>query len=190
MNRLKLFPFTILLISVGLLPGVQADDWPQWLGPQRDAVWRETGILSKFPEGGPKLRWKAKISSGYSGPAVAAGRVFIMDRLAGDVDPAKAKLLHNGAPPRNINFLRKLLPGQERVICLNEADGKVLWTQQVELSLYDGSRLCDWSTGHPDRRRGPRLCTRRRGKPGLPLGPGRVRDLGPRFQERLPAKNC
>ena len=33
------------------------DDWPQWLGPQRDGIWRETGILDRFPIGGPKLLW-------------------------------------------------------------------------------------------------------------------------------------
>ena len=32
----------------------RADDWPQWLGPTRNSVWHETGILAKFPEGGPK----------------------------------------------------------------------------------------------------------------------------------------
>ena len=130
MNQFKIQACVTLLISVGFLTEALSDDWPQWLGPQRDAVWRENGILSQFPEGGPKLRWKAKLGGGYSGPAVAAGRVFVMDRLAADVDPAKAKLLHDGTPPRNINFLRKLLPGQERVVCLNEADGKVLWTHQ------------------------------------------------------------
>ena len=39
--------FLILLIAATL----RADDWPQWLGPQRDAVWREDGILEKFPFG-------------------------------------------------------------------------------------------------------------------------------------------
>ena len=34
---------------------LRADDWPQWLGPQRDGVWRESGIVEKFPEGGPPI---------------------------------------------------------------------------------------------------------------------------------------
>ena len=34
---------------------LRADDWPQWLGPKRDSVWRETEIVAKFPEGGPKV---------------------------------------------------------------------------------------------------------------------------------------
>src|ERR1700751_1359447 len=53
-----------------------ADDWPQWLGPKRDGVWRETGILDKFPIEGPKVRWRHAVGGGYSGPAVADGRVF------------------------------------------------------------------------------------------------------------------
>src|SRR5437773_1365396 len=59
----------------------RADDWPQWLGPQRDGVWREAGIVAKFPEGGPKVRWKTPIGEGYSGPAVANGKVYVTDRV-------------------------------------------------------------------------------------------------------------
>ncbi len=92
-----------------------ADDWPQWLGPRRDGVWRESGSGERFPDGGPRLRWRTGIGGGYSGPAVADGRVFVMDRVAGEMDPRKAKHLHKGEPPRNENFLRKLLPGKERI---------------------------------------------------------------------------
>ena len=60
---------------------VRADDWPQWLGPKRDGVWRETGIIEKFPEGGPKVRWRTPINPGYTGPAVVGGKVFVMDRV-------------------------------------------------------------------------------------------------------------
>ena len=57
-----------------------ADDWPQWLGPQRDGIWRENGILKKFPEKGPQYVWRTPIGMGYSGPAVAGGKVYITDR--------------------------------------------------------------------------------------------------------------
>ena len=120
-----------MLLFILILSGtLSAADWPQWLGPGRDAVWREDGILDAFPKEGPKLRWRAPVGGGYSGPAVAQGRVFVMDRIAELIDPAKAKVLHEGQPPRNENFLRKLLPGQERLQCLDEATGRVLWTQQ------------------------------------------------------------
>src|SRR6185503_238177 len=90
---------------------LRADDWPQWLGPQRDGVWRETGILEKFPAGGPKVRWRAPIGGGYTGPAVANGRVYVMDR----------QLAPGTSNPSNA-FSRGEIPGTERVLCLNEAD--------------------------------------------------------------------
>ena len=121
--RLVLAWFAFLSLS-------QAEDWPQWLGTNRDAEWREEGIITRFPKGGPKLRWESKLGAGYSGPAVAKGRVFVMDRLPAEVDPGKGRLLHDGPPPRNINFVRKLLPGRERLVCLNEADGKLLWAHE------------------------------------------------------------
>src|SRR5262245_8395180 len=98
-----------------------ADDWPQWLGPRRDAVWRETGILEKFPEGGPKVRWRAPVAGGYAGPAVAEGKVFVTDRvLAKDTEKPKDP------------FRPGTTPGTERVLCLNEADGRLLWKHEYD----------------------------------------------------------
>ena len=90
--------------------GVRCEDWPQWLGSQRDGEWREDGILDSFPDGGPKELWRTKLGGGYSGPSVANGKVFVMDRIADDIDPKTAKILNEGDPPKNLNFLRKLLP--------------------------------------------------------------------------------
>ena len=77
----------IVLACVGFSSTSQSDDWPQWLGPSRDAVWREDGIIDRFPEEGPRLRWKTKLGAGYSGPAVVKGRVFVMDRPMPGLDP-------------------------------------------------------------------------------------------------------
>jgi outer membrane protein assembly factor BamB len=98
-----------------------ADDWPQWLGPQRDGVWRETGILEAFPAGGPRVVWRAPIGGGYAGPAVADGRVLVHDR----------KLAPDASNPSN-PFERGGIPGVERVLCLDAADGRALWTQESE----------------------------------------------------------
>ena len=57
----------------------RADDWPQWMGPKRDNIWRETGLVEKFPKGGPKVLWRTPIGGGYAGPAVAGGKVFVTD---------------------------------------------------------------------------------------------------------------
>ena len=67
----------IICIAFLWLPSIlAADDWPQWMGPHRDNVWREQGILQAFPDGGPKVLWRSKVAGGYSGPAVADGPRF------------------------------------------------------------------------------------------------------------------
>ena len=54
---------------------VVADDWPQWRGLDRLAVWHETGIVDQLPDE-LEFTWRVPIRSGYSGPAVAGGRVW------------------------------------------------------------------------------------------------------------------
>jgi len=125
--RLTLYVFTICLVTSYCL----AEDWPQWLGPNREPVWRETNILERFPADGPKLRWKRDIGGGYASPAIAAGRVFVMDRLFETEGLDDGKLLHEEAP-RNKNFLRRALPGKERVLCLNESNGEILWKRDYD----------------------------------------------------------
>src|SRR5581483_4551993 len=109
--------FSLVVLLVGPAWG-RSDVWPQWLGPQRDGVWREQGILKKFPEGGPRQRWRTPIGAGYSGPAVAAGRVYVTDRLADALarDP----------------FAKERLAGKERVLCLDEVTGKELWKHEYD----------------------------------------------------------
>jgi outer membrane protein assembly factor BamB len=114
-----------------VLPVLHADDWPQWLGPRRDAVWRETGIIKKFPAEGPSIRWRAPISGGYAGPAVADGRVYVTDRqlAAGASNPANP-------------FARGEIPGRERVLCLNAANGKLIWHHE-----YNCAYTVSYSSG-------------------------------------------
>lgn len=68
-----------------------ADDWPQWRGPRRDGVWREKGIIKKFAKNLLKPVWRVEIGSGYSGPTVSDGKVYVTDRL---VDPKQVERVH------------------------------------------------------------------------------------------------
>ena len=108
-------------VALLLASPVPADDWPQWLGPRRDGVWRETGLLEKFPEKGPKVRWRTPIGGGYAGPAVAGGRVFVIDRV-----------LPDGTTNPDDPFKREPIGGKERVLCLEEATGKLLWKHEYD----------------------------------------------------------
>jgi outer membrane protein assembly factor BamB len=134
MKHSKGLLFLIVAVLGFAVSATRADDWPQWLGPQRDGVWREKGILDKFPEGGPKIRWKDDIGGGYASPAVVDGKVFVHDRIT-----AKGAKL-----PTNAFDQKTAVPGVERILCLNEADGKELWRKDYEvtyqLSYANGPR--------------------------------------------------
>ena len=56
-----------------------ADDWPQWMGPGRDSIWSEEGVVKTLPKGEPKILWRTPIHLGYGGPAVVGDRVYVMD---------------------------------------------------------------------------------------------------------------
>ncbi len=115
-----------------------ADDWPQWRGPERNGVWRETGLLKEFPSTGLKILWRAEISAGYSGPTVAGGRVYVTDRVqtAGE---------------------------QERVLCFDATTGSNVWVHGYEcryagvgypdgprasVTIDDGRAYALGTTGH------------------------------------------
>src|SRR5438309_1782774 len=55
---------------------IRADDWPQWLGPQRDGIWREKGILSKFPQGGAKIVWRTPMWGYASSPLIDGDKLI------------------------------------------------------------------------------------------------------------------
>ena len=91
-----------------------AEDWPHWMGPTRDNVWHEEGLLKNFPPSGPKIMWRTPVARSYAGPAVSEGSVFLTDFVAAD-------------PAAEVVAKRTELNGTERVLCLDEKTGKVKW---------------------------------------------------------------
>lgn len=111
----------ISLIWIATTAVTLADDWPQWRGPQRDGQWRETGIVTRFQSDQLPLRWRVPVGSGYSGPTVAKGRVYVTDRL--------------------------LNPQRERVLCFDMETGKELWKLTYDcpykgIGYQAGPRAC------------------------------------------------
>ena len=129
MNCFKSKLVLLLLLCQALILSVEAEDWTQWLGSKRDGVWREPGILKKFPNNGPKVNWRVPIGGGYSGPAVANGKVFVMDRF-----------LSKGEKNPDNQFDRGAIPGFERVICFDEKTGRELWVHEYS---------CDYTVSYP-----------------------------------------
>ena len=96
-----------LLVLLWILTPALAEDWPEWRGAGRRGNWNETGILDSFPTKGLTVAWRTPIRGGFAGPAVSAGRVFVPD--------------FNGAVGT---------AGVERLLCLDEKTGKILWTRE------------------------------------------------------------
>ncbi len=126
-----------MMMAIGLvwtLGGsvTRGDDWPQWLGPERDSIWRETGIIDSIPATGLPIKWRTPVGLGYSGPAVAQGRVFVTDYEMTSGEIAN----HPGG--------RNELDGKERVQCLDAKSGRVLWAhaypRKYALSYAAGPR--------------------------------------------------
>lgn len=102
------FSLMIVLVSASL----SADDWPQWQGPDRNTMSKETGLLQQWPEAGPSLSWRIEgLGGGDSAPAVAGGKLF-------------------GLSNRD---------GKEIVWALSEQDGKELWTTALGDAVQQGA---------------------------------------------------
>ena len=96
-----------LLALASLASATFGDDWPQWRGPNRDGVWRETGIVQQFASTELPARWRVPIGSGYCGPTIANSRVYVTDRIT---RPAE----------------------RERIHCFDEQTGRTLWSHEYE----------------------------------------------------------
>jgi outer membrane protein assembly factor BamB len=132
------------LIALAMAAAARADDWPQWRGPQRDGVWREEGLLDRFPPEGLPVLWRAAVGAGFSGPAVSGSRVFVMDRVLDEASSTDVKTQWN---------YRDRTSGQERLLCLEAETGKVLWTHAwpCAYSISYGSGPRATPTVHGDR---------------------------------------
>jgi outer membrane protein assembly factor BamB len=148
MNR----TLALLVLSSGCAAVLYADnpafDWPQFRGPNRDDVSKETGLLAQWPADGPKKLWNyTQAGSGYSGFSVVGGKLFTMgtrdeseiliclDALKGtELWTAKlGKILDNkwGNGPRGTPTVDGdrvyALGGEGTLVALKAADGKELW---------------------------------------------------------------
>src|SRR5256885_7994533 len=140
----------VFAFAFGLLASSWAGsfDWPQWRGPDRTDVSRESGLLKEWPSGGPKRLWLFKnAGNGYSGPAIVNGKLFTMGTRDGaevlialNVDTGEelwtASIgpmikFDRGGGPRGTPAVdgERIygLGGQGKLICAAVANGKVLW---------------------------------------------------------------
>jgi outer membrane protein assembly factor BamB len=168
----------------------RAEDWPQWGGPQRDLVWRESGIVDTLPAVDAKTgmlprMWTAKIGSGYASPAVANGRVFVVDRVADenlervlcfDVDTGKEVWMHPYEARYTISYPLGpratptvdgdrvyTLGAMGNLFCFDAASGHIHW--QKNLPTDCGTKIPEWGMAGAPLVDGDQLIVLAGGKP-------------------------
>ena len=67
------------LLLLGSTATAWGADWPQFRGPERDGISRETGLQRTWPAEGPPVLWSTEVAQGYSGAAILDGQVFFND---------------------------------------------------------------------------------------------------------------
>jgi len=134
-------------------------EWPQFHGPNRDNISTETGLLKRWPEGGPKRLWTASgIGHGFTTVAIAGGRIYTAGNIgkdtvitALDLDGAKAWTTRNGpAWQREIPGTRSTptIDGgrlyhenaEGDVACLDAATGNRVWGLNI-LRTFNGRNI-------------------------------------------------
>ena len=106
----KIIAFLIIcLLLYGGVSVAGASDWPQWRGPDKDGISRETGFLKEWPDGGPQVLWRVPLGEGFSGISVVGGRAYTMFSEGDD----------------------------EFVVCLNASNGEEIWRFRSDINYIE-----------------------------------------------------
>ena len=120
-----------LIVVVGVLfliagASLRAADWPQYLGPTRNSVSPQKGILRSWPQKGPEVLWTGTVGRGYGGPVVKDGKVYILDRDDKVGDNLRCLDLSNGKDLWNFAY---------------DAPGSVMFPGSRSVPTVDGNTV-------------------------------------------------
>ena len=159
-SSVKLIPMIVLFC----IAGVFAEDWPQYLGPSRNGISAQKGILRSWPENGPEVLWIVTVGRGFGGPVVKDGKVYLLDRDDKVGDNLRCFDLSNGKELWNFAYDapgRVMFPGSRSVpavdgnyvyscghngdlYCININTRKPVWNKNIWKD-FGGERLPIWA---------------------------------------------
>ena len=155
---------TLIAVILMVAAGGSFADWPQYLGPDRNAVSTEKGLLRSWPENGPKVLWTISLGPGYGGAAVSEGKVYILDRVRSKQDILRCLDLLTGqelwsyaydAPGRVSHPGSRSTPAVDGnyiytcgsfgdLNCFDKNTHKPVWNKNVWKD-FDGGRIPRWA---------------------------------------------
>lgn len=168
MTRIYTAALLASLLGTGILqaqpakPAAKAADWPQFLGPTRNGVSAETGLIDEWPAGGPKPLWRKPGGVGMSGIAVSGGRLITLVQRGGqqwtvaldaktgesqwEAPLAPEYMNQMGDGPRAAPAIHGdrvfVFTGEGVLTALSLADGKPLWSHNTLKEL--GGKEADY----------------------------------------------
>ena len=95
----KVILATVLAVSAALVlagGSAWAEDWPGFMGPNGDGAVTKAGLARTWSAGGPKVLWTVDIGPGFGGPAVAGGKIYLLDRISRQSDVLRAYDIKTG----------------------------------------------------------------------------------------------
>jgi outer membrane protein assembly factor BamB len=116
----------LLLVLLVCISNINAQDWPQYFGPNRDGVSSQKGILRSWPQQGPEVLWTTNIGIGFGGPVVKDGKVYLLDRDDKVGDKLRCFDLSNGKELWSFGY---------------EAPGSVMFPGSRSVPLIDGNLI-------------------------------------------------
>ena len=157
----RLLSIAFILATVALGAQSKALDWPQWRGPERNGISKETGLLKEWPRSGPPIAWSAAmLGAGYGSVAVAGDHVWVQGmrnrqsvvtslnradgkvtwvRIIGSAGENDRGSGPRGTPPVDGDRLYALTENGD-LACLRVADGTVVWQRNI-LKDFGGQNI-------------------------------------------------
>ena len=152
MVRYRSMATLVLVAGLSVMPHAQSTDWPQWRGPDRTGLSKETGLLKQWPSAGPPIVWAtSNLGEGYGSTAVAGDRVFVQglrgrDSIASSLNRADGKMVWSkvigpgttndrGSGPRGTPTVDGdrlyVLTESGDLACLSTSDGSTVWRRNI-----------------------------------------------------------
>jgi outer membrane protein assembly factor BamB len=162
MNNKQVVVTTLLLVA--LAAHINAQDWPQYMGPNRNNISDQKGILRSWPEKGPEILWTADLGIGFGGPVIKDGKVYLLDRKDEVCDIMRCFDFSNGNELWRYNYDAPgtaMFPGSRSVpavdgnyvyscghngdlYCINIKTHKPVWNKNIWKD-FGGDKLPIWA---------------------------------------------